>query len=158
MARLTPRFSADRAVRQYTEQRYLAAAAGYRSREKDKGEVGKSMVDWERRLKHQWNAIRFGAVSVEARGEQHLFEVQVFTQDLDPACLRVELFADGVNGAAPALQEMTRAGQLPGKIRGYTYTAQVSSARPREDYTARVSPYFAGVAVPLESDRVLWQK
>jgi starch phosphorylase len=158
MARLTPRFSADRAVRQYTEQRYLPAAAGYVSRQKNKGEMGRSIVDWQRRLKQQWNAIRFGAVSVETRGEQYLFEVQIFTQDLDPACLQVELFANGVNGAAVAVKEMRQARQLPGKVRGYAYIAQVSSARPREDYTARVIPHFAGVAVPLESDRVLWQK
>jgi glucan phosphorylase len=30
MARLTPRFSADRAVREYTEQHYLPAASAYR--------------------------------------------------------------------------------------------------------------------------------
>ncbi len=32
MARLTPRFSANRAVREYTEQHYLPAAATYRGR------------------------------------------------------------------------------------------------------------------------------
>jgi glycogen phosphorylase len=32
MASLTPRFSADRAVREYTEQHYLPAAAAYRER------------------------------------------------------------------------------------------------------------------------------
>ena len=40
MARLTPRFSADRTVREYTEQRYLPAAAAYRERSADKGAIG----------------------------------------------------------------------------------------------------------------------
>ena len=31
LARLTPRFSADRTVREYTEQHYLPSAAAYRS-------------------------------------------------------------------------------------------------------------------------------
>jgi glycogen phosphorylase len=37
MARLTPRFSANRAVREYTEQHYLPAAAAYRERAANKG-------------------------------------------------------------------------------------------------------------------------
>ena len=41
MARLTPRFSADRAVREYTEQHYLPAAAAYRDRAANKGGIGK---------------------------------------------------------------------------------------------------------------------
>ena len=37
MARLTPRFSANRTVREYTEQHYLPAAAAYRERAADQG-------------------------------------------------------------------------------------------------------------------------
>ena len=47
MARLTPRFSANRTVREYTEQHYLPAAAAYRERAADKGAVGRQMVDWQ---------------------------------------------------------------------------------------------------------------
>ena len=46
MARLTPRFSANRAVREYTEQHYLPAAAAYRKRAADKGAMGAQMVNW----------------------------------------------------------------------------------------------------------------
>ena len=42
MARLTPRFSANRAVREYTEQHYLPAAAAYRLRIANKGAIGKA--------------------------------------------------------------------------------------------------------------------
>ena len=47
MARLTPRFSANRAVREYTEQHYLPAAAAYRERAANKGAMGRQMVDWQ---------------------------------------------------------------------------------------------------------------
>ena len=46
MARLTPGFAASRAVREYTEQHYLPAAAAYRERAAHKGAVGKQVVDW----------------------------------------------------------------------------------------------------------------
>ena len=45
MARLTPRFSTNRAVREYTEQYYLPAAAAYRERAADKGAIGVELVE-----------------------------------------------------------------------------------------------------------------
>ena len=42
MARLTPRFSTNRTVREYTEQHYLPAAAAYRGRAADKGAAGRA--------------------------------------------------------------------------------------------------------------------
>ena len=98
MARLTPRFSANRAVREYTEQHYLPAAAAYRERAANKGAIGKQIVDWQHSLEQKWAALHFGEVKVETRGEQHVFEVQVSLNDLDPKAVRVELYADGVNG------------------------------------------------------------
>jgi starch phosphorylase len=53
---------------------------------------------------------------------------------------------------------MTRVGQLPGEAGGYTYRANVSSARPAMDYTARIMPHYDGLAVPLEAGWLLWQK
>ena len=158
MARLTPRFSADRAVRQYTELRYLPAVAEYVSRQNNKGEMGRSTVDWRRHMEQKWNAIRLGTMKVHTRGSQHLFEVQVHTEDLDPSFLRVEPYANGVNGSAPVTLEMKQAGALKGTACGYAYTAQVSSGRPRGDYMVRAIPYLSGACVPLESHHVLWQK
>ena len=64
MARLTPRFSANRAVREYTEQHYLPAAAAYRERAADKGAIGRQMVDWRHALEQKWAALRFGEMKV----------------------------------------------------------------------------------------------
>jgi starch phosphorylase len=158
MARLTPRFSADRAVRQYTEQRYLPAAAEYASRQKNKGEMGKSIVDWQRRLNQNWAKLRFGQVKVETGKGRHLFEVPVYTEDINPAEIRVELYANGVDGSGPVNQEMKQTRQLSAPEHGYVYTAEVSSSRPRGEYTARIIPVLSGVAVPLESTQVLWQR
>ena len=64
-------------------------------------------------------------MKVETRGEQHVFEVQVYLNDLDPKAVRVELYADGVNGSAPVRQEMKRVRQLAGASGGYVYSAAV---------------------------------
>jgi starch phosphorylase len=78
----------------------------------------------------EMGALRFGEVKVETNGEQHVFEVQVYLNDLDPNAVRVELYADGVNGGAPVRQEMKRVRQLAGASGGYVYSAAVSAARP----------------------------
>ena len=158
MAQLTPRFSANRSVREYTEQHYLPAASAYRERAANKGAIGRQVIDWQHSLEQKWATLHFGEVSVETRGEQHIFEVQVCLNDLDPKAVRVELYADGVNGDPPVRQEMKLAGQLAGASCGTVYTTAVSVSRPSSDYTARVIPHYAGVAVPLEVGHVLWQR
>ncbi len=157
MARLTPQFSANRAVREYTEQRYLPAAAAYRQRAADKGAPGRQLVDWQHSLEQKWATLHFGEVKIETKGKQHMFEVQVYLMDLDPKAVRVELYADGMNDDAPARQEMKRDRQLAGVSGGYVYSAAVPAARAANDYTARVIPYCPGVAVPQEAAYILWQ-
>jgi glycogen phosphorylase len=158
MARLTPRFSANRTVREYTEQRYIPAAAAYRERAADNGAVGNQVVNWQHTLEQKWAALSFGEVKVQTKAAQHVFEVQVSLNDLDPKMVRVELCADGIMGGAPVRQEMERANQLAGASGGHLYSAAVSATRPPADYTARVIAQRPGVAVPLECARILWQR
>ena len=158
MARLTPHFSANRTVREYTEQRYLPAALAYHDRSANKGEVGRQMVNWCQALEQHWHTLRFGEVKVQTKGEQHVYEVQVYLDDLDPKSVRVELYADGINGGIPLRQEMKLIRNLAGSLGGYIYSAIVSADRPPEDYTPRVIPYYEGVEVPLEATQILWQR
>jgi starch phosphorylase len=158
MARLTPRFSANRTVREYTEQYYLPAAATYDFRIANEGSVGRQIVIWRHNLEQKWATLRFGEVKVVTRGEQHVFEVQVYLNELDPKAVRVELCADGMNGGAAVRQEMKRVRQLAPTSGGCVYSVAVSAARPSADYTARVIPQCDGVAIPLENARILWQR
>jgi starch phosphorylase len=158
MARLTPLFSADRAVREYTEQHYLPAAAALRSRTANKGASGRQMAGWRRNLEQKWGALRFGEVKVETKDQQHFFDVQVYLNDLDPKAVQVELYADGLNGGSPVRQEMKNLRPLEGASGGFIYGASVSAGRPPGDYTARVIPRCDGVAVPLEAAQILWQR
>jgi starch phosphorylase len=158
MATLTPRFAADRTVREYTEQHYLPGAATYRERAADKGAVGRQMVEWQHAMQQAWPALRFGEMKVETSGDRHMFEVQVYLGGLDPSAVRVELYADGVNGDGPVRQEMERIRQLEGAGSGYAYRGPVPATRPATEYTVRVIPHRAGVAVPMEDARILWQR
>ncbi len=158
MARLTPRFSANRAVREYTEQHYLPAAAAYRERAANKGATGRQVVDWQHALDRNWGPLRFGDLRVKTNADHHVFEVEISLNDLDPNAVRVELYADGINGGDPVREEMRCARPLPDTSRRFVYHATIPNTRPATDYTVRVIPQRNGVAVPLESSRILWQR
>jgi glycogen phosphorylase len=156
LARLTPRFSADRTVREYTEKYYLPALTAYSQRTADKGADGAQIVKWQHTLREKWEGVRFGQVKVETGGQQHTFEVQVFLDELDPDAVRVELYAEGEDAAAR--QEMKRDRPLVGSVNGYVFSASVPALRPASDYTPRVVPHYPRVNVPLEAGQILWQK
>jgi starch phosphorylase len=158
MARLTPRFCSGRSVRDYTEQHYLPAAAAYLERAADKGALGAQIVKERHLLDQDWNALRFGEFRLESEGDRHVFEVQMYLDEVDPDVVRVELYADGIDGAAPERMEMQRVRQLVGAANGYAYRAEVPATRPAADYTARLIPHHEGVAVPLEDAHILWQR
>jgi starch phosphorylase len=158
MARLTPHFSTNRAVCEYTEQHYLPAASAYRERAAEKGKNGVDIVNWRHALEQKWTALRFGEVKLETGAEQHVFEVQVYLDELDPEAVRVELYANGVDGSAPERVAMKRVRQLVGATNGYAYRASVPAARLPTDYTARLIPHRDDVAVPLEDAHILWQR
>lgn len=158
MAQLTPRFSTDRTVREYTEQLYLPAASGFRQRAADNGASGVELVAWQRALRQKWTGLRFGELQSRSDSGYHVFDVQVYLDGLDPESVRVELYADGSNGAAPERVAMQRAQPLSGAINGYVYRAQTAALRPVIDYTARLVPHRDGVAIPLEQNQILWQR
>jgi starch phosphorylase len=158
MARLTPRFSANRAVREYTEQHYLPAAAAYRERAANKGAVGRQVLDWQNAVDRKWDSLHFGDLKVETNAGNHVFQVEIILNDLDPNDVRVELYAEGIDGGDPVSEVMKCERPSPDASPRCIYHATVPAARPAGDYTARVMPQRSGVAVPLESTRILWQR
>ncbi|MGC8535740.1 MAG: alpha-glucan family phosphorylase [Rhizomicrobium sp.] len=158
MARLTPRFSTNRSVREYTEQHYLPAAAAYHARAADKGTLAEQIVEWRDDLDSKWAAVHFQDVKVETSRDHYAFTAQVCLDNLDPNAVQVELYADDIMGGAPLRQAMTRLRLAEGATDVYVYGATVPAGRPVTDYTARLIPYRDGAAVPLESERILWQR
>jgi starch phosphorylase len=157
MARLTPRFSANRAVREYTERHYLPAVTAYRARAADNGVLGRQIADWRRALDQKWDSLRFGAVRVNTRRDGHDIEVELFLNGMDPNAIRVQMYADAVNGE-DSIGEMTRIGAATDPSSPDIYRVTRSSRRSIGDYTARVLPTHADVAVPLECARIAWQR
>ncbi len=157
MARLTPMFSANRTLREYTDDFYLPSADAYRQRSAEQGKLAAALLDWSRQLSNHWAALRFGSLTVETQGDHYQFEVQVFLDELEPESVSVELYADRSDDD-PFVQKMNRDRPLIGSTHGYLYTARVPADRPAESYTPRIVPFKSGGLVPLEANQILWQR
>jgi glycogen phosphorylase len=163
MATLTPRFSANRAVREYTEQYYLPAAANYIKRAAEKGAAGIRIVDKGHDLRHKWGNIRFGDLRTEVVTNGYQFDIGIWLNDINRDMVGVELYAEGIDGGAPerirmepgATVDRGSASENGGE---HTYHGQVMTTRPASDYTVRIIPGYEGIAVPLEDNLILWQR
>ncbi|HVB86299.1 MAG TPA: alpha-glucan family phosphorylase [Candidatus Dormibacteraeota bacterium] len=156
MARLTPAFSTNRVVREYTEHHYLPAAAAFRKRAQNEGAIGKELLKWQQELSRHWSSIRFGTSMLIRSEKEYLFQVQVFLGDLDPNTVDVELYAEGRDGGGPAVQKMDRGDQLIGSVNGFVYGARIPASRPAVDYTPRVVPAHPDALIPLEAGFICW--
>jgi starch phosphorylase len=158
MARLTPRFSTNRVVREYTETYYEPAAASYRARRADKAALGEQLVAWRRDLARYWSDARFVAVRAATQDTLRRVAVDVHLGRLDPDAVRVELYAEAIDGGTPERHAMVRVRKLDGTDNGYEYDVTVSAARALVDYTPRLLPHHPAAVVPLEAREILWQR
>lgn len=158
MGRLTPRFSSNRAVREYTETYYLPAAASYRARSVAGGTLGARLVAWRQALAGHWSEARFGPPRLEARGGAYHVTVEVYLGALSPEMVCVELYADPIAGGEPARHGLARRGKIVGPDNGYAFEVTIPATRPVGDYTLRLLPCHPAAAVPLEASEILWQR
>ena len=155
MASLTPTYSANRALREYTERYYIPAADAFAGRKADRAAGAVRISEGEQALRRSWHSVRFVDVRVLTERGQHRFEAAVYLDDIDPSWVTVELYADGERGSAPVRVEMRREAPLVG-ARGFVYAASVPDTRPCSHFTPRIVPSHIGVAVPLEVSMITW--
>ena len=153
MAQLTPEFSANRAIQDYTVDHYFPGASSYRKRAANDGALGVEILQWLQKVADQWHTVRFGPVRVETHDGHHCFTVQVSPGNLLVSDIKVELYAMG-----SVLQPMTPVGKATDLSGNISYSAQVAATRPASDYTPRIVPHHPALAVPLEANQILWQR
>ena len=167
MGTLTPRFSANRAVREYTTSHYLPAAKAFRFRSENQASVAREIVRKVRLWEKGWNTLSFGEYSVTVQEGLHLFTVRIHPGILPPDSLKVELYAapEGTKPAEHHPMEWVTENSLQkdqGKKRNpngwRTCRVQIPLLRPVGDYTPRILPAFEGLSVPLEAGWIAWQR
>ena len=156
MATLTPRFSANRMLREYLENYYLPAAIAYRDRTADGNRLAQSLASWQHDIQQHWSSIHFLNLSVDTRGEIHRFTVQLYLDEISPDMVSAEIYAEAPHNSEPFRKTMQRTGTLSGAVNGYIYEADVPANRPAQDYTPRVIPFHTDALVPIEDHHILW--
>ena len=123
----------------------------------NRGSLGVDLVAWQADLAKHWPSLRFGSATVQQQGEQYLFQVQVFFEDMNPEAVRVELYAEGEKDAAPghSTDDSWRTAWLARQAASHIPRLSQPIAR-RADYTPRLIPQHVGALVPLEAPFILW--
>jgi starch phosphorylase len=160
MACLTPHYSANRAVREYTEKYYLPGAQGYRERTADQAKVSFQIIGWKQELEKRWKDVRFGNVKANTVTEGMNFEVEVYLNGINTEMVTVELFANAIESNLPERYKMqllvsSKEENVPTI---YHVIVPKASERPMNVYTPRVIPFSPNVCVPIEMNSVIWQK
>lgn len=149
MARLTPLYSSNRSVREYTEKYYTKAAENYTKREQE----GEKIVAWKKHLQESWHNLRFGNLEVKTEGNEHLFSQSCYLDSIPPESVQVCLFA---NDSIPIPMHYVK--ELSGSPGMHLYEASVPDNRPASDYTPRITPFYRGVSIPLECPLIFWER
>ena len=158
MARLTPLFSTNRMLREYTENYYLPTSENFMQRMADHERTGPYLMKWKRRLSTYWADIHFGELQIEEIDGFLRFQVPVYLGEIEADMIRVELFANPLDENKPEPVEMTIGHELTGAINGYLYTQDVPISRPASDYTPRIVPNQPELLIPIETSQILWYR
>ncbi len=156
VATLAPEFSSNRMLRDYVEQYYFPANAGYQRRIENNAALAKELSLWQQHVNQHWSAIYMQNLQVESSDTGHHFVLHVYLDDLMPDVVRVEIFADAVDDALPFCQLMQRNDALPGAVNGYIYATNVATDRPAADFTPRLVAAHSEVNIPAEEAHIKW--
>ena len=156
MATLTPEFSANRTVREYTEESYLPAAKEYLRRAVNNGLMGKNLVETTRLLMQKWKDIHFGKIDVQKSGNGYAVSASIFFDDQLRDKICVQLFANGKDENGPEILKMHFQSVSDDKTE-HKYCVEIKTDQNFSDYTVRIIPCYDNIKVPLENNLILWQ-
>jgi starch phosphorylase len=146
LARLGPRISASRMVRDYVEDWYLPAASRSRGLAQDDYAAARELVQWRARVAEAWHHVAILAITHEGTatvGDAQRVWADVTLGTLDPNEVQVQLWHGRVDGedqlADPQLTVMQRAQTGTGSTT--RYVAELASAEQGHfGFSVRVVP------------------
>lgn len=158
MASLAPQYAGTRLVREYLSKAYLPAAGAIRQRLDPEAQTAKKIAAWETRVRSCWGTLHLGNPQVVQEGNSRKVSVPVYLGEMPADDIRVEFYADPVDGGAPEIVELERDRPIAGAANSYVYAGQLPTSRSSNDFTARIVPCLAGVRVPAEIPLIVWQR
>ncbi len=156
MSQLAPEFSSNRMMRDYVERCYLPAATAFRRRSGCQAKLARELESWWRSIERHWSEVHFGTVTAVQDRDRWDFTAEVQLGSLLAAMVRVELYADAVDGSSAACEVMRPDAGSPGQTGSLTYRASVPSSRPSSHFTPRIVPYHPEARIPIETPLIAW--
>jgi glycogen phosphorylase len=158
MASLTPAYAGTRLLREYLSNAYLPRAAALRLRLAEGAKAAKGMASWEKRVQRCWASLHLGDPNVVQDGNCWAFSVPVYLGEMAAEDIRVELYADPLQGNEAETVLLARGDPISGAVNGVTYAGRVPRSRPAEHFTVRILPHHDGVYIPAEMPLIRWQR
>lgn len=156
MSQLTLRFGSYRMMREYVENMYLPSATALRNRLANGAQLASELHSWEKEIAKNWRSLHFGKLSVSREGDSWDFKVQAYMGKMNPGMIRVELYAEPLEGSLPVRVAMARKEAIEGAENGFAYGCKVPGDRSSGDFTPRIIPYHPEASVPKEESHILW--
>jgi starch phosphorylase len=119
--------------------------------------VANDLQAWHDSIKQHWSEIHFGNRAIKRQNGSWDFEVEVYFGAIHPNYVRVEIYAEQVDGEESIRQPINRMEKLPGDANGYVYRGNISTKRSADYLTIRVVPFHEEALVPMEENHILWQ-
>ncbi len=158
ISRLTPYFSTNRMIREYTTDYYIPLCHAAEKRKAKEWNLSRELETWKRTVASHWHAIHFGNFSFVQTEGQIQFSVQVYLDEIPPDWVAVELYADEKDHAPAFCNMMERAEPLVGALNGFNYKLVVVTDRNPGDFTPRIRPYHPNAFLPTEATEILWYR
>lgn len=157
-------FSSDRMVTQYLETCYVPGAARRRDLKEGNRERLRRLVEWKRRLAHEWPAVRWTSFEVRpnparlATGERFEIEAKLDLAGLTAQDVRVELF-EGPLETDGTLESGYAVALSPAGVDGSAAVFRGEHSRPAHPgigWALRARPFHPDLAHPNETGLALW--
>ena len=161
---LCPKFNTNRMLREYTERFYLTVHSEYLSLVADSAAQAKAHASFKKRIRGLWPAVRIeileSKLPPEVQAEESIsFSAHVYSGDLGPEDLTVELYAGPLNAAGeiiqPVITEMHPV-RKDGDHLVYELRIVPCCGSGRHGYTARVLPRHPDPKHPFAMGLIAW--
>jgi starch phosphorylase len=157
MSQLTPMFSSNRMLRDYTEKLYLPALQDFKSRCDNQAALAKTLCKWESCLNTHQDKIHWGDLRIRLKDGTSHIAVSVYFGDIPANYIQVQLYADPLNDdELPICLNMQQGATLPGSLNGFIFDTELKTQRPIEHFTPRVIGLQNTARVPAENSLICW--
>lgn len=157
MARLAPRYNANRMLREYVAQLYVPAAAALSERRANGYAQASQLKGWADSVERSWEHVHVNEPQLESSSKGCQVRVTVYLGEVPLEAVAVQLYADGP-GMDCSVISMERQDSVEGSRGGHIFAACVQTEELARQFTPRVVAYHGAALLPQELPLIRWPR